>query len=90
MSNFTFYHNVFYAICILKSFNSHITVVVCCFFEFGMVSEWCIMGWVNFVQHTPDFEGPQERETVENIVGKGKNSGDQEWNNMYISQSLDC
>ena len=28
MSNFTFFHNVFYAICILKSFNSPISVVV--------------------------------------------------------------
>ena len=27
MSNFTFSHNVFYAICILKSFNCHISVV---------------------------------------------------------------
>ena len=47
MSNFTFFHNVFYAICILKSFDSHISVVVCCFFEFGMVSKWCIREWVN-------------------------------------------
>ena len=47
MSNFTFFHNVFYAICILKSFNSHISVVVCSFFEFGMVSKWCIREWVN-------------------------------------------
>ena len=35
MSNFTFLHNVFCAICVLKSFNSHISVVVCRFFEFG-------------------------------------------------------
>ena len=42
MSNFTFFHKVFYAICILKSFNSHISDVVCCFFEFGTVSKWCI------------------------------------------------
>ena len=41
MSNFTFFHNVFYAICILKSFKSHISVVVCSFFEFGTVSKWC-------------------------------------------------
>ena len=27
MSNFTFSHNVFYAICILKSFNSHILML---------------------------------------------------------------
>ena len=42
MSNFTFFHNVFYVICILKSFNSHISVVVCSFFEFGIISKWCI------------------------------------------------
>ena len=42
MSNFTFFHYVFYAICILKSFNSHISVVVCSFFELGIVSKWCI------------------------------------------------
>ena len=35
MSNFTFFQNVFYAICILNSFNSHISVVVCSLFEFG-------------------------------------------------------
>ena len=27
-------HNVFYAICLAKTFNSHISVVVCSFFEF--------------------------------------------------------
>ena len=43
MSNFTFFHNAFYTIYILKSFNSHISVVVCCFFEFGIVSKWCIV-----------------------------------------------
>ena len=47
ISNFTFFHNVFYAICILKSFNSHISVGVYSFFEFGMVSKWCIGEWVN-------------------------------------------
>ena len=36
ITNFTFFHSVFYGICILKSFNSHISVVVCSFFEFGM------------------------------------------------------
>ena len=35
MSNFTHFHNVFYAICILKSFNSYISFVVFSFFEFG-------------------------------------------------------
>ena len=46
MSNFTFFHNVFYATCILKSFNSHNSVVFCSFFEFGMISKWCIKEWV--------------------------------------------
>ena len=45
MSNFTFFHNVFYAICIIKSFNRLISVVVCSFFEFGKVSKWCIREW---------------------------------------------
>ena len=34
MSSFTFIHNVFYAVCILKSCNNHISVVLCSFFEF--------------------------------------------------------
>ena len=38
ISNFTFSHNDFYEICMLKSFNSHISVVVWSFFEFGTVS----------------------------------------------------
>ena len=46
MSNFTFAHNVFDAICILKSFNNHISVVVCNFFEIGTVSKWRIREWV--------------------------------------------
>ena len=46
MSNFTFFHNVFYAICILESVKSHISVVVCSSFEFGTVSKWCIREWV--------------------------------------------
>ena len=47
MSNFTFFHNVFYAISILKALNSHISVVVCSFFELGTVLQWCIWEWVN-------------------------------------------
>ena len=43
---FTFFHIVFYTICVLKSFDSHISVVVCSFFQFGMVSKWSIRGWV--------------------------------------------
>ena len=46
MSNFTFFHNDYYAITILKSFDSHISVVVCSFFEFGAVPKWCIGEWV--------------------------------------------
>ena len=46
MSNFVFSHNVCYAICILKSLNSHISVVVCSFLEFWTVSKWCIREWV--------------------------------------------
>ena len=44
MSNFTFFHNFFCAIWILKSLNSHISVFIRSFFEFWMVSKWCIMG----------------------------------------------
>ena len=42
VSNFAFFHNVFYGICILKSYSSHISGVVGSFFEFWMVSKWCI------------------------------------------------
>ena len=31
----------------LKSFNSHISVVVCSLFKFGTVSKCCIKEWVN-------------------------------------------
>ena len=46
ISSFTMFHNVICAICILKSFDSHILVVICSFFNFGMVSQWCIREWV--------------------------------------------
>ena len=46
MSNFTFFLNVFNAICILKSLNSHVSVVVCSVFEFGMISKWYIREWI--------------------------------------------
>ena len=36
----------FCAICILKSSNSHISIVVCRLFKFGIVSKWCIREWV--------------------------------------------
>ena len=45
MSPFTFFH-VFYAVCTLKSFISHISVIVYIFSEFGTVSKWCIREWV--------------------------------------------
>ena len=41
LSNFTLFYNVFYAISILKSCNSHILAVVCIFFNFWIVSKWC-------------------------------------------------
>ena len=47
LSNFTFFRNVFYAICILKSCNNHVTIVVCSFLEFGVVSKCCICECVN-------------------------------------------
>ena len=50
-SNVTFFHNVFYAIFILKSFDSQIPVVVCSFFEFGIVSKWRKREWVNTLLH---------------------------------------
>ena len=36
-----------YATGILKSCNCHISVLVCNFFQFEMVSKWCIGEWVN-------------------------------------------
>ena len=54
MSNFTFFHNVFYGISILKSFNSHISVVVVCsFFEIRTVSKWCIREWIQTFSMDP-------------------------------------
>ena len=54
-SNFTFFRNVFYAIYILKSFNYHISVAVCSFFEFGTVSTWCIGEWLKLKLHILNF-----------------------------------
>ena len=45
MSNFTFFDNDFYGICILKSSNSHISVVICSSLNFG----WCIREWIKDV-----------------------------------------
>ena len=53
MSNFTFFHNVFYAVCILKSLNSHISVVVCSFFEFRTVSKLCMRECINIPRTAP-------------------------------------
>ena len=47
MSNFTFFCNVFYGICILKSYDSHISIVICSFLEFGTVSKCNIRECVN-------------------------------------------
>ena len=33
----------------VKSINTHISVVICIFFEFGIVSKWCIREWVNTI-----------------------------------------
>ena len=56
MSNFTFFQNAFYAICILKSFRSHISVGICSFFEFGTVSKWCIREWVYSLPHNKSVD----------------------------------
>ena len=51
MSNFTFFHIVFYAIWILKLFNSLISLVICSCFEFGTSSKKCTREWVNQRQY---------------------------------------
>ena len=50
---FHLFQNVFYAISIFKSCNSNISSVVCSFFDFGMVSKWCIREWVNDPKESP-------------------------------------
>ena len=75
ISNFTFFHNVFYAICILKSF-SHISAVVCSFFEFGMISIWCTRERVKF----DTFADSKKKYEIcmwngRKIVGKRQNAG---------------
>ena len=64
MSNFTFFSNVFYAILILKSFNSYMLVLVCSFFEFGTVWKLCIRDWLKTVS-------PVESE-IERLVSPSK------------------
>ena len=56
----------FFSICILKPFNSHISVVVCSFFEFGTVSKCWIREWVKEIEICFGI--------VENILGKGANA----------------
>ena len=53
--NLNFFHDDFYEICILKSFDSHISVVVSSFFEFGTVSKWFIREWINYFPNNPWF-----------------------------------
>ena len=77
MGNCTFFHKVFYAICILKSFNSHISVVVCNFFEFGKVSKWCIGEWVKIYQcftTKSRLSTTLRKRPFGNIVGKVENA----------------
>ena len=69
MSKFTFFHSVIYAICILKSFNNHISVVICSLFEFGTVSKWCFREWVKGCRTCPWQRRKQ--------WGKGENAGNQ-------------
>ena len=74
MSNFTFFRTVFHAICILKFFNSQISVVICSFFEYGIVSKMCIREWVNFQPFPKQalvFTCLQYK-SYENTVGKGE------------------
>ena len=73
LNNFTFSYNVFYTICILKSFNSHISIVVCSFFEFGTVSKWCsrLSYPYSFPKQALVFTCLQYK-SFENTVGKGE------------------
>ena len=70
MCNLTIFHNVFYAIHILESFNSHISVVVCSFFEFGTVSKWCVREWVN--GSAKSFDSCQAAQTAQTDMSQSK------------------
>ena len=71
MSNFTFSHKVFYVKYILKSFNSHISVFIWSFFEFGTVSKWFIREWVNGMSsHT--YTTQRERESFPKTLTSGQ------------------
>ena len=50
------------------------SIVVCSFFEFRMVSKWCIREWVN--SQFRIFTNLEET-TFENIEGIGENAGNQ-------------
>ena len=75
LSNFSFFHRVFYAICILKSLNSHTSVVVCSFFEFGTVSKWCIREWLNFSTRTKFLDISKFKAFVDDKTKSGLNDG---------------
>ena len=58
MSNFTFFHNVFLAICILKSFNSHMSVVICSFLNLGQSQNSVLgIGLIKELQFVPGTYG---------------------------------
>ena len=59
MTNFTFFHNVFYAIYILKSFNSHISVSV------------LVLTSLNLGRSQNGVFG-KGLKRIENILGKGQ------------------
>ena len=52
MSNFTFFHNVFYAILSFKSFNSHILVVIFSLFNLGRSQNGVLGNWLNKAIYT--------------------------------------
>ena len=52
----------------LKSLNNHIAVVVCSFFEFGMVSKWCIREWVKSTNAALNY-GSIESQFVQQTTG---------------------
>ena len=52
LNSFTFFQSFLWN-WYLKSFNAHISVVVCSFFEFWIVSKRCIRECVNTYQEDP-------------------------------------
>ena len=69
--NFTFFYNVFYAVCTLKSFISHISDVVWSFFEFGTDSKSCIGNGLTHFQIMTPFDAPGKQAFWKH-VGKGE------------------